>query len=81
MKKPKGFTRFMAIARTYMKDRQTLLRFVDAVRQYAQSKKHLIKNFKGDIETLANLMKAWIRGVYTEIPKETLILIVAAIGI
>jgi uncharacterized membrane protein YkvA (DUF1232 family) len=79
MKKPEGFNRFLTIARTYIKDRQTLIRFIDAVKQYAQSKKHLIKNFKTDIETLVNLIKAWIRGVYTEIPKETLILIIAAL--
>ena len=79
MKKPEGFNRFLTIARTYIKDRQTLIRFIDAVKQYAQSKKHLIKNFKTDIETLVNLMKAWIRGVYTEVPKETLILIIAAL--
>lgn len=79
MKKPKGFSRFLTIARTYVKDRQTLIRFVDAVKQYAQSKKDLIRNFKSDIETLANLIKAWIRGVYTDIPKETLILIIAAL--
>ena len=79
MKKPKGFGRFLTIARTYIKDRQTLIRFLDAVKQYAQSKKNLIRNFKSDIETLASLAKAWIRGVYTEIPKETLILIIAAL--
>ena len=79
MKKPEGFNRFLTIARTYIKDRQTLIRFIDAVKQYAQSKKHLIKNFKTDIETLVNLIKAWIRGVYTEVPKETLILIIAAL--
>jgi len=79
MKKPKGFGRFLTIARTYIKDRQTLIRFLDAVKQYAQSKKNLIRNFKSDIETLASLAKAWICGVYTEIPKETLILIIAAL--
>ena len=69
----------MTIARSYAKDRQTLIRFIDAVKQYAHSKKNLIRSFKSDIETLANLIKAWILGVYTEIPKETLILIIAAL--
>jgi uncharacterized membrane protein YkvA (DUF1232 family) len=50
-----------------------------AVKDYAKSKKHHIQNFKDDLQTLIYLLRDWHRGVYTNIPTKTILLIVAAL--
>ncbi len=79
MSKPKGFSRFMILARSYLKDSRTLSRFLTAVVEYAKNKKHLVKNFKGNLQTLIDLLKVWSTGTYTEIPRQTVLLTVAAL--
>jgi uncharacterized membrane protein YkvA (DUF1232 family) len=79
MKRPKGFSRYIVLARSYLKDSQTLSRFLTAVGEYAKSKKHLIKDFRGNLQTLINLLKAWITGTYTDIPRHTVLLVTAAL--
>lgn len=79
MRKPKGFAPFITLARSYLKDSQTLSRFLTAVAEYAKNKKHLVKDFKSNLQTLINLLKAWSTGTYTEIPRHTVLLTVAAL--
>ena len=79
MKIPKGFNRFKNLAGTYMKDSQRRSSMLTAVKDYAKSKKHLIQNFKDDLQTLISLLRDWHRGVYTNVPTKTILLIVAAL--
>jgi uncharacterized membrane protein YkvA (DUF1232 family) len=79
MKSPKGFTRFLTLARVYLKDPHTRLRLLSAVKEYAHHKGHLIKSFQGDLRTLVSLIKDWNRGVYTDVSKKTILLSIAAL--
>ena len=50
-----------------------------AVKDYAKTKKHLIQHFKDDLQTLIYLLRDWNKGVYTDVPTKTILLVVAAL--
>ena len=79
MKIPKGFNRFINLAGTYIKDRQKRSYMLAAVKDYARTKKHLIRHFKDDLQTLIYLLRDWNRGVYTNVRPKTILLVVAAL--
>ncbi len=79
MRIPKGFSRFISLARSYLKNPDTRLRLLQAVKEYAKNKNALIKHFRGDLQMLIGLVKGWHRGAYTQIPKNTIILAIAAL--
>jgi uncharacterized membrane protein YkvA (DUF1232 family) len=79
MKGPKGFTRFLTLAGVYLKDPQTRLRLLSAVKEYAHNKGHLIKGFQGDLRTLVSLIKDWNGGTYRDISKKNILLAIAAL--
>jgi uncharacterized membrane protein YkvA (DUF1232 family) len=79
LKIPKGFNRFINLAGAYMKDPQRRLYMLAAVKDYAKTKKHLILHFKDDLQTLIYLLRDWNKGVYTNVPTKTILLVVAAL--
>jgi uncharacterized membrane protein YkvA (DUF1232 family) len=79
VKSPKGFTRFLTLAGVYLKDPRTRLRLLSAAKEYAHDKGHLIKGFQGDLRTLVSLIKDWNRGIYTDVSKKTILLVIAAL--
>ena len=79
MKIPKGFNRFKNLAEAYIKDPQKRSSMLAAVKEYAKTKKHLIQNFKDDLQTLIYLLRDWHRGIYTNVPTKTILLVVAAL--
>ena len=79
MKKPKGFTRFMTLAASYMKNPDMRLRFISAVTEYAKNKKAFVKGFKYDLMSLIGLIKDWSAGSYTRVSKKTILLAIAAL--
>lgn len=79
MKKPKGFTRFITLAASYMKDPDMRLRFISAVTEYAKNKKAFVRGFKYDLVTLIGLIKDWSAGSYTRVSKKTILLAIAAL--
>jgi len=79
MKRPKGFTRFITLAASYLKDPDMRLRFISAVTEYAKNKKSFVKGFKYDLMTLIGLIKDWSAGSYTMVSKKTILLAIAAL--
>ena len=79
MRKPKGFTQYITLAKSFLKDRQNIQSFVNEVVEYAKRKKNLIKDFRTDLHGLLGLLRAWNAGTYTGIPKDKLLLIIAAL--
>lgn len=79
MKRPKGFTRFITLAASYMKDPDMRLRFISAVTEYAKNKKAFVRGFKYDLVTLIGLIKDWSAGSYTRVSKKTILLAIAAL--
>lgn len=79
MKRPKGFSRFIDVAGSYLKDPQRRSSLLTAVKGYAKNKKHLIQNFKADLQTLVFLLRAWSKGAYPNVPPKTILLVVAAL--
>ncbi len=79
MRKPQEFDRFVNLAASYIKDPQRRSRLLSAVKDYAKSKKYLIRHFKGDLQTLMSLFKDWNNGIYTKVPTHTILLTVAAL--
>lgn len=79
MRKPKGFSRFINLAGSYLKNPNTRLHLLQAVKEYAKNKNALIKHFRGDLQLLISLVKDWHRGAYTQVPRNTVILIIAAL--
>jgi uncharacterized membrane protein YkvA (DUF1232 family) len=79
MKEPKGFKRFLLLARAYMKNADMRLRFLDAVKHYARNKNELISGFRGDLMTLVNLVRDWSSGTYPHVSKKTILLIIASL--
>jgi uncharacterized membrane protein YkvA (DUF1232 family) len=79
MKRPKGFSRFIDVAGSYLKDPQRRSSLLTAVKGYAKNKKHLIQNFKADLQTLVFLLRDWSKGAYPNVPPKTILLVVAAL--
>ncbi len=79
MRKPKGFARFLNLAGSYVKNPQRRYHLLVAVKDYAKSKKYLVRHFKNDLQTLISLFKDWNKGIYTEVPTHTILLTVAAL--
>jgi uncharacterized membrane protein YkvA (DUF1232 family) len=76
---PKGFSRFINLAGSYLKNPDTRLRFLQAVKEYAKNKNALIKHFRGDLQMLTGLVKDWHRGAYTRISSNKIVLVIAAL--
>ena len=79
MKQPRGFNRFIHLAGYYLKDPQTRSSLLAAVKDYAKNKKHLVKNFRADLQTLVHLLRDWSKGTYPNVPPKTILLVVAAL--
>jgi len=79
MRRPYGFNRFVNLAGSYLKDPQRRSSLIVAVKDYAKNKKHLIQNFKADLQTLVHLLRDWNRGTYPHVPPKTLLLVIAAL--
>ena len=80
MRRPKGFTRFLGIARSYMKEGgHTLIPFVRAVQDYAKHKSNYVREFRDSLQTLVFLLRDWSSGSYRGISKNTIVMVVAAL--
>ena len=79
MKTPKGFSRFLHLARSYVNDSEKRSHMLTAVRNYAKTRKHLIQDFGADLQTLIHLLRDWGVGLYRNVPTQTVVLIVAAL--
>jgi uncharacterized membrane protein YkvA (DUF1232 family) len=79
MRRPKGFTRFLGIARSYLQDGHALAPFVRAVQDYAKNKKQYIQEFKSSLQVLIRLLLDWSSGAYRGISTNTVIMIIAAL--
>jgi uncharacterized membrane protein YkvA (DUF1232 family) len=78
-KRPKGFNRFLNLARSYIEDPHRRSYMLAAVKDYAKTKKHFIQYFKHDLQTLLQLLRDWSKGIYTNVPTHTILLVVAAL--
>ncbi len=56
-----------------------MYRFISDVINYAKHKKNFIQDFKTDLKNLLELVRAWANGRYTGIPKDKLLLVIAAL--
>ncbi len=79
MKRPRGFSRFVDLAGSYLTDPLKRSSLLVAVKDYARNKKHYIRDFKDDLLTLAYLLRDWSRGRYPNVPPNTILLVVAAL--
>lgn len=79
MRRPKGFQRFLTLARGYLQDPHSRSRFLAAVKEYATRKEGLIRGFRGDLQILAGLVRDWSSGEYAGVSKKTLLFAIAAL--
>ena len=79
MRRPKGFTRFLGVAKSYLQDGHALAPFIRAVQDYAKNKKRYIREFKGSLQMLVRLLLDWSSGSYKGLSRNTVIMIIAAL--
>ena len=72
-------SKFLKDALVYLKNPQKLSQLLAAVIVYTRKNKNAVKSFLKDILFLWEMLNAWFRGEYKEIPKKTIVLIVTAL--
>jgi uncharacterized membrane protein YkvA (DUF1232 family) len=72
-------SKFLKEALVYLKNPKKLSRLLVAVIVYARKNKNAAKVFLKDILLLREMLNAWFKGEYKDIPKKTIVLIVTAL--
>ncbi len=70
---------YLREALIYLKNPKMLSRLLSAVISYAKKNKTEVRSFLKDIQLLWEMLNAWFKGEYKDIPKKTIILIVTAL--
>ena len=63
----------------HIKDPRKLSRLLTAVLGYAKKNRKVVETFRNDVFLLWEMLNAWRKGEYKAIPKQTLLLITAAL--
>lgn len=79
MKRPKVFGQYLNKAKELFKNKETIKGLIKAAAIYAKNNQIAIKDIKRDLLILSNLLKDWGTGRYTEVPVETMLLVIAAL--
>lgn len=70
---------FIKEALVYLKNPKKLSRLLVAVIVYARKNKNAAKAFLKDILLLREMLNAWFKGEYKDIPKKTIVLIITVL--
>jgi uncharacterized membrane protein YkvA (DUF1232 family) len=70
---------FLKEALVYLKNPKKLSQLLTAVVVYARKNKNAVKIFLKDILLLWEMLNAWFKGEYKDIPKKTIVLIITAL--
>jgi uncharacterized membrane protein YkvA (DUF1232 family) len=70
---------FLKEALVYLKNPKKLSQLLTAVVVYARKNKNAVKTFLKDILLLWEMLNAWFKGEYKDIPKKTIVLIITAL--
>jgi uncharacterized membrane protein YkvA (DUF1232 family) len=70
---------FLKEALVYLKNPKKLSWLLTAVIVYARKNKDAVKTFLKDILLLWEMLNAWFKGEYKDIPKKTIVLIITAL--
>ncbi|MGA3286883.1 MAG: DUF1232 domain-containing protein [Bacteroidota bacterium] len=71
--------KYLKAALVYLKNPKKLSRLLTAVLVYAMENKGAVKTFLKDILLLWEMLNAWFKGEYKDIPKKTIVLIITAL--
>ena len=71
--------KFLIEALVYLKTPKKLSRLLTAVIAYAGENKNSVRTFLKDIFLLWEMLNAWSKGKYKDIPKKTIVLIITAL--
>jgi uncharacterized membrane protein YkvA (DUF1232 family) len=71
--------KFLKEALVYLKNPKKLSRLLTAVIVYARKNKNAVKTFLKDILLLWEMLNAWFKGEYKDIPKKSIVLIITAL--
>jgi uncharacterized membrane protein YkvA (DUF1232 family) len=71
--------KFLKEALVYFKNPKKLSQLLTAVIVYARKNKDAVKTFLKDILLLWEMLNAWFKGEYKDIPKKTIVLIITAL--
>ena len=70
---------YLKEALAYLKNPKKLSRLLTAVIVYTRKNKDAVKTFLKDILLLWEMLNAWFKGEYKDIPKKTIVLIITAL--
>jgi uncharacterized membrane protein YkvA (DUF1232 family) len=71
--------KYLKEAFVYLKNPKKLSRLLTAVIVYTGKNKNAVKTFLKDIILLWEMLNAWFKGEYKDIPKKTIVLIITAL--
>ena len=75
----KGYKKYESKAREYFKDKEKVKDLFNNAKQKAETNKDALEEVAEKLQLLLAALQAWFKGTYKEIPKKSIIMIIAAV--